>query len=51
MKIFTPLLADTKLLISKIRGACKQSNQNWLYIKDVDMGDKRANLGLLLLGK
>ena len=48
MKIFTPMLADSKILIAKIKNAHDQSSQKWLYIKDIDIGEKRANLGLLI---
>ena len=48
MKIFTPMLADSKILIAKIKNAHDQSSQKWLYIKDIDIGDKRANLRLLI---
>ena len=51
MKIFTPMLADSKILIAKIKNAHDQSSQKWLYIKDIDIGDKRANLGLLIYGE
>ena len=51
MKIFTPMLADSKILIAKIKNAHDQSNQKWLYIKDIDIGDKRANMGLMIYGK
>lgn len=50
MKIFYPMLADTRLLISKIKAAHDSSSQKWLFIKDIDTGDKRANLGLLIYG-
>ena len=50
MKIFTSMLADSKILIAKIKNAHDQSSQKWLYIKDIDIGDKRANLGLLIYG-
>ena len=38
------------MLIAKIKAAHDQSNQKWLYIKDMDIGDKRASLGLLIYG-
>ena len=44
------MMADNKMLISKIKAAHDQSNQKWLYIKDMDIGDKRASLGLLIYG-
>ena len=44
------MLADTKLLISKIKAAHDMSKQTWLWVKDIDVGDKRANLGLMLYG-
>ena len=50
MKVFTPMLADSKLLISKIKAAHDSSSKKWLFIKDIDVGDKRANLGLLIYG-
>ena len=52
MKIFTPQLSDTKTLITSIKTAAQQSNAGkWLYIRDIETGDKRANFGLLLHGK
>jgi len=51
MKIFTPMLSDTKSLISAIKAAHDRSNGKWLYIREIDSGDKRANFGLLLHGK
>ena len=51
MKIFTPLLADSKALISQIKAAHERSSGKWLYIRDIETGDKRANFGLLLHGK
>ena len=42
------MLADSKILIAKIKNAHDQGGQKWLYIKDIDIGDKRANLGLLM---
>ena len=51
MKIFTPLLADTKALITTIKAAHDQSSGKWLYIREIETGDKRANFGLLLHGK
>ena len=51
MKIYTPMLADSKILIAKIKNAHDQGGQKWLYIKDIDIGDKRANLGLLMYGE
>ena len=50
MKIFTPLLGDTKALINSIKKAHDQSAGKWLYIRDIETGDKRANFGLLLHG-
>ena len=50
MKIFTPLLADTKALIGRIKTAHDQSSGKWLYIREIETGDKRANFGLLLHG-
>ena len=44
------MMADNKMLIAKIKAAHDQSNQKWLYIKDMDIGDKRASLGLLIYG-
>jgi len=51
MKIFTPQLSDTKALISSIKAAHNESGGKWLYIRDIETGDKRANFGLLLHGK
>ena len=48
LKIFTPMLAETKMLISKIKEAAHNTGQRWLFIKDIDGVDKRANIGLLL---
>ena len=50
MKIFTPQLSDTKGLIAAIKTAHEQSAGKWLYIRDIETGDKRANFGLLLHG-
>ena len=50
MKIFTPLLGDTNALINSIKTAHDQSAGKWLYIRDIETGDKRANFGLLLHG-
>ena len=52
MKIFTPQLSETKTLIASIKTAHKQANAGqWLYLRDLETGDKRANFGLLLHGK
>ena len=51
MKIFTPQLSDTKSLISSIKAAHTVSGGKWLYIRDIETGDKRAIFGLLLHGK
>ena len=51
MKIFTPQLSETKTLIASIKTASQQGNAKWLYIRDIETGDKRANFGLLLHGK
>ena len=51
MKIFTPLLADTKALIGRIKAAHMQSSAiQWMYLREIESGDKRANFGLLLHG-
>ena len=51
MKIFITMLSDTKKLIASIKAAHDQSNQHWLWIQGIDIGDKRANIGLLIYGK
>ena len=51
IKIYTPLLADAKALVGCIKAAHKQSGGMWLYIREIETGDKRANFGLLLHGK
>jgi len=50
MKIFTPMLGEPKALISAIKAVHEQSAGKWLYIRDIETGDKRANFGLLLHG-
>ena len=51
MKLFTSQFGDSKVLVKKIMAAHLNSKGTWLYLKDLDCGDKRANFGLLLHGK
>ena len=52
MKIFTSQLSETKTLIASIKTAAEEAGAGkWLYIRDIETGDKRANFGLLLHGK
>lgn len=51
MKLFTSQFGDSKVLVKKIMSAHLNSKGTWLYLKDLDCGDKRANFGLLLHGK
>ena len=51
MKCFTSQFGDSKVLVKRIMTAHQNSNEKWLYLKDLDCGDKRANIGLLLHGK
>ena len=39
---------DSKLLIKRIMNAHQAANGTWLFLKDLDCGDKRANFGLFL---
>ena len=48
--MFTPWLADSKTLIVRIKTTATQCQQKWLFARDIDVGDKRANLGLMLYG-
>ena len=47
-KLFTPDLGDTKSLIKKINAHAENSSIKWLYLRDLDVGDKRANIGLYM---
>ena len=51
MRLYTSQFGDSKLLIRKIITAHKNSQGKWLFLKDLDCGDKRANLGLFLHGE
>ena len=50
MKIFTPQLSDTKGLIATMNTDHEQCAGKWLYIHDIETGDKRVNFSLLLHG-
>ena len=50
MKIFTPMLADTRQLIAKIKAAAAQCKFEWLFLREMEVSDKRANVGLLMYG-
>ena len=51
MKLYTPQFRDAKMLIRKINAAHQNTKENWMFLKDLDCGDKRANFGLFLYGK
>ena len=51
MKLYTMNFGDSKLLIKRIMNAHQAANGTWLFLKDLDCGDKRANFGLFLHGK
>ena len=46
-KLFTPDLGDSKALIKKINAHAENSGIKWLYLRDLDVGDKRANMKCL----
>ena len=48
MKLFTPDMGDTKALIKKIQAHVVHSGIRWLYLRDLDVGDKRAVIGLFM---
>ena len=51
LKIFTSQLSDSKSLIASIKAAAEQANAGkWLYMRDIETGDKRANFGFLFHG-
>lgn len=50
MKLYTPQFADSKVLIKKILQSHQNAGGTWLFLKDLDCGDKRANFGLFFHG-
>ena len=50
MKLYTSQFGDSRALVKKILTFHQNSKENWFFLKDMDCGDKRANIGLLLHG-
>ena len=50
MKLYTSQFGDTKALLKTIMSTHLKSNGNWLYLDNMECGDKRAKIGLLLHG-
>ena len=50
MKLYTPQFANSTTLIKSILQTHTSAGFSWLFLKDLDCGDKRANFGLFLHG-